>query len=75
MDNELNNVVNNELAEAGIMDTVKGALPIAGGFIAGIGAGVLLDRFVIRPLIKKLQNKKAAKEAKPVDEEPKAEEE
>ena len=44
---------------------VQKALPIAGGLVAGIGIGFLLDRFLVKPLAAKI---KASKEAKPVEE-------
>ncbi len=50
---------------------VEKALPIAGGLVAGIGIGFLLDRFLVKPLAAKI---KASKEAKTVVEEKKTEE-
>ena len=49
-------------------------LPIAGGVAVGILSGALLYRFVIGPAIRKYKEKKAADNAKPINEEPKEEE-
>jgi len=50
---------------------VEKALPIAGGLLAGIGIGFLIDRFIVKPVTAKI---KASKEAKIVVEEKKTEE-
>ena len=44
---------------------IEKALPIAGGLVAGIGIGFLIDRFIVKPVTAKI---KASKEAKPVEE-------
>lgn len=49
-------------------------LPIAGGVAAGILGGALLYRFVIGPALSKYKDKKAAANAKPVNDESEAEE-
>lgn len=49
-------------------------LPIAGGVAVGILSGALLYRFVIGPAIRKYKEKKAAANAKPINEEPNDEE-
>lgn len=44
---------------------IEKALPIAGGLVAGIGIGFLIDRFIVKPVTAKI---KASKEAKAVEE-------
>jgi hypothetical protein len=72
---------NGEIVEATANEvsksSIKDYLPIGGGFLAGVLGGVVLDHFVIKPLIKKYRDSKdtkAAKKAKPVNEEAKSDE-
>lgn len=78
MDNEKLEIVNNEVLP--VEETVCNGssvastiVPIAAGFGVGLIGGYLLCRFVAKPLMAKIQAKKAEK-AKPV-EEPKKDEE
>ena len=76
MDNELVNgeVITEATETVDVKAFAKQALPIAGGVAAGIGVGYLLCRFVVKPLLAKWQEKKAAEAAKPVDGENQTEE-
>ena len=49
-------------------------LPIVGGAVAGLVGGALLYRFVISPLVAKAKEKKAAANAKVINDEAKEEE-
>lgn len=68
MDNELVNgeVITEATESIDVKAVAKQALPIAGGIGLGVIGGYLLCRFVVKPLLAKWQEKKAA-EAKVVD--------
>lgn len=61
---EIADVQVDTLAEAA-PSFVEKALPIAGGLLAGIGIGFLIDRFIVKPVTAKI---KSSKEAKAVEE-------
>ena len=72
MANELSNVTNNGLTEV-VKETASSSgvigkyLPIAGGFALGLLIGGVVDRFVITPIVKKVEEaaaKKASTEKK-----------
>lgn len=73
MDEKLE-VMNTEgLAETSFVDGLKKVAPFAGGVAIGVVGGILISRFVVTPLIAKVKAKKTA-QAVPA-EAPKAEEE
>ena len=73
MDEKLEVMNTEALAEATFMDGLKKAAPFAGGVALGVIGGILISHFVVKPLVAKAEAKKMA-QAVPA-ETPKAEEE
>ena len=68
MANELEIVTTEEIASAMVdmpKTSIKKYLPIVGGAVVGAGLAVVIDRFVVTPLIKKYR----AKKEKPISQE------